>query len=294
MAKSKDEPLTVLIISGVQPRVRAMAKSKDEPLTVLIISGSTGHTVQQVVNAALAQFDSPNVRIVKKTRIRSSRAAAEVVRQADGERTVICHSLVTPKVRDAALEEAKRRMIPTVDVLGRVLAILGDHLGVTPHGRPGLSYARQKSHFDLINAVSFTLDHDDGAGLHDLAQADVVLVGVSRASKSVTCFYLGYRGIRAANVPLIPGCDPPQQLLKMPVEKVIGLTVTPNRLQSVRQARRAALGQGPLDYYVDPAELSRELRYALGLMKKYGWRCIDVSYMAVEEVAKQVMGMIGK
>ncbi len=271
-----------------------MAEPSELPLLIVIISGATGRTARSVVNSALAQFDQPNVRIVDGTNVRSSAAASRLVRDIPHQHAVILHSLVSPKVRDTVLEEAQRRMIPTVDILGPVLAVLGDQLGLTPQGKPGLSYKLQKDYFDRVDAVSFTLDHDDGAGLNTLHNADVVIVGVSRASKSVTCFYLGYRGIRAANIPLISGIEPPEQLLKLPKDKVIGLTVTPNRLQNIRQARQHRLGTRAVDYYVHERNISEELRYALTLMRQHSWRCLDVSYMAVEEVAMQVLQMIGK
>jgi regulator of PEP synthase PpsR (kinase-PPPase family) len=271
-----------------------MGTPNDDPLLVVIISGATGRTAGHVVSSALAQFDRPNVRIVKKCNVRTSNAVRKIVGELKGDRAIICHSLVSPQVRDTVLEEAQSRMIPTVDVLGGVLAVLGDNLGVAPRGKPGLAYQLQREYFDRIDAVSFTLEHDDGAGITTLAQADVVLVGVSRVSKSVTCFYLGYRGIRAANVPIIPGIPPPDQLLEMPRDKVVGLTATPNRLESVREARRDRLGDNAADYYVERKKIGDELRHALMLMKKHHWRCIDVSYMAVEEVAVQVLQMIGK
>ena len=271
-----------------------MSEADGEPLLIVILSGATGRTVLEVVNSALAQFDHPNVRIVKQTGVRTSAAAARIVSEITSRHAVIFHSLVSPKVRERVIQEARKRMIPTVDILGPVLAVLSDQLGLAPQGKPGLSYKLQKHYIDRIDAVSFTLEHDDGAGLATLHDADVVLVGVSRASKSVTCFYLGYRGIRAANVPLISRLDPPDQLLKMPPEKVIGLTISPNRLQSVREARRHRLGAGATEYYVQPNEIGEELRDALMLMRKYSWRSMDVSYMAVEEVAMQVLQMIGK
>jgi regulator of PEP synthase PpsR (kinase-PPPase family) len=264
-----------------------------EPLLIVIISGATGRTAQEVVNSALAQFRDADVRVVRETDIRSSAAASRVVRNLSSEHAVILHSLVSPKVRDTVLREAKRRMIPTVDVLGPVIAVLADQLGRAPLGKPGLSYERQKDYIDRIDAVSFTLDHDDGARLATLHEADVVLVGVSRASKSVTCFYLAYRGIRAANVPLIKDHAAPEELVKLPKEKVIGLTITPARLQSVREARRYRLGGDALDYYVHHDEINEELRHAQRLMGRYGWRSIDVSYMGVEEVAVQVLQMVG-
>jgi regulator of PEP synthase PpsR (kinase-PPPase family) len=247
-----------------------------------------------VVNAALAQFDQPNVRLIRKNGVRSVTAARKIVRELAGIRAVVCHSLVSPAVRDAVREEARRRMISTVDILGPVLAVLSDHLGIAPHRKPGRAYRLQKEYFDRIDAVSFTLEHDDGAGLATLSDADVVLVGVSRVSKSVTCFYLAYHGVRAANVPLIPGLPPPAQLLALPREKVIGLTVTPHRLHSVREVRRRRFGTGVADGYVDQREISAELRHALRLMKRHSWPTIDVSYMAVEEVAVQVLQLIGK
>jgi [pyruvate, water dikinase]-phosphate phosphotransferase / [pyruvate, water dikinase] kinase len=272
-----------------------MTRSHDEPLLVVLLSGATGRTATQVVNAALAQFDHPLVRVIKQHNVRTATAARKIVRDVGGRRAVICHSLVSPVVRDAVAAEAKRQLIPTVDILGGVLAVLSDQLGAAPRGKPGLLYKLHKEQFDRIDAVGFTLSHDDGAGLATLADADVVLVGVSRASKSVTCFYLAYRGVCAANVPLIRGIDAPAELLAMPRDKVIGLTIAPGRLRNVREARRAKLGHAAAtDYYVGHAEIDAELKYALKLMRKHGWRCIDVSYMAVEEVAAQVLQYIGQ
>ena len=271
-----------------------MVKSKRQELAIVIISGATGRTATQLIESALAQFDDPNVRLVQKTNVRSAKSATKIVRKWADQRAVICHTLVTPEVRDAVIEEARRQDIPTVDILGRVVAMLSDHLGTQPHREPGLSYKHQKDYFDRIDAISYTLDHDDGARVNGLSAADVVLVGVSRVSKSVTCFYIGYRGIRAANVPLIPGLEVPQQLLELPKESVIGLTVNPNRLQAVREVRRQAMGNVALGTYVDRREIRRELHFAESLMVKHGWRQIDVSYMGIEEVAGRVLKMIGQ
>ncbi len=280
--------------SSSSEKVTGMPKPTNKPLLVVLISGATGRTAKQVINAALAQFDRPDVRLIERNTVQTAAAARQIVQELDSQYAVICHSLVSPAVRDALVEEAKRRLIPVVDILGGVLAVLGDQLGVAPHGKPGLSYKLHKEYFDRIDAVSYTLGHDDGAGLSTLGQADVVLVGVSRVSKSVTCFYLAYRGVRAANVPLIAGLSPPEELLAVPRHKVIGLTLTPQRLQSVREARRHRLGDNQIDYYVGPREIGAELRYALRLMRQHRWHCLDVSYMAVEEVAMQVLQRIGK
>jgi regulator of PEP synthase PpsR (kinase-PPPase family) len=262
--------------------------------TIVLLSGSTGRTCAEVFRAGLAQFDSPDVKIVHKTNVRSVAEATDAVVQAAESKAVILHSIVDPEVREAFLEQSKALNVPSVDVLGPVLTLLEDHLGQSPHGQPGLSYQHRREHFDRIDAVSYTLTHDDGCRIQGLPEADVVIVGVSRASKSVTCFYLAYRGVRAANVPLIPDCEPPQELLTIDPRKVIGLTMNANRLARVREVRIGMMGRGPFQQYGDTREIERELNFANALMARHGWRKIDVSYMSVEEVAKEVMSMLEK
>jgi regulator of PEP synthase PpsR (kinase-PPPase family) len=246
-----------------------------------------------VLRAALAQFDSPNVEVILRTQTRTVAAVAEYVREAAHVGAVVCHSVVEPRAREVLLRELRMHNVPAVDVLGPVVTLLEDHLGQSPRRQAGLSYQLQQEHFDRIDAVDFTLEHDDGCGSRDLQHADVVIVGVSRVSKSVTCFYLSYEGVRAANVPLLPNQDPLPGLLEIDRKKVIGLTMNANRLQSVRQARIETMGRGPFDEYADRRAILDELRWANDIMGKYGWRSIDVSYKSVEEVAKEVLGIIG-
>jgi regulator of PEP synthase PpsR (kinase-PPPase family) len=272
----------------MSPKKRLQSKA----LTIVILSGSTGRTCDEVIQAALAQFDEPDVNIVRETKVRTIRAAVRAVKYAAEHNAVICHSIVAPKIRQAVVQETERLGVPTIDILGPVLTVMEDHLGQAPRLRPGLSYQLRKQNFDRVDAVNFTLAHDDGCGLADLAKADVVLVGVSRCSKSVTCFYLAYRGIRAANVPLIPGCEPPAELLSLPSKKVVGLTMNANRLRSLREARIQTMGKANFDKYGNLQEINEELKYATALMAKHSWRRIDVSYMSVEEVAKDIVAMI--
>jgi hypothetical protein len=140
-----------------------------------------------------------------------------------------------------------------------------------------------------MTAYDYTLLHDDGQRPHELSRADVVLVGVSRASKSSTCFFLAFQGVRAANVPLVPGVPPPPQLLKLPANRVIGLRVNLDRLTAVREARAQDLGLRGGEAYLDRHAVSREVIAANRLMDKQGWHSVDVSYLAIEEIAKEVM-----
>ena len=268
-------------------------RKKGKALTIVVLSGSTGRTCDEVIQAALAQFDDPNVSIVRETKVGTIRAAKRAIKYAAEHNAVICHTIIAPKIRQAVIRETERLGVPTIDILGPVLTVMEDHLEQVPRLRAGLSYQLKKEHFDRRDAIDFTLVHDDGCGLADLAKADVVIVGVSRSSKSVTCFYLAYRGIRAANVPLIPGCEPPSELLSLPSEKVVGLTMNANRLRSLREARIQTMGKANFDKYGDLRAINEELKYANSVFGKHSWRRIDVSYTSVEEVAKEIVAMIG-
>ena len=153
-------------------RTGAMPKPTDKPLMVVIISGATGRTAGAGRQCGAGPVRSPE-RAGRSSshNVRTVTAARKIVRELASDHTVICHSLVSPAVRDAVVDEASRRMIPAVDILGRVLAVLSDHLGVAPQRKPGLSYKLQKEYFDRIDAVSFTLEHDDGAGLSTLVRS---------------------------------------------------------------------------------------------------------------------------
>ena len=262
---------------------------RSKPLSIVILSGGTGRTGEQVVQSALAQFDNPNVKIVLKPRVQTPKAALKVIDAAQAKRAILCHTLVDPEVRETVSRECQLRDIHAVDLLGPTLSLFDDHLDGTPRNQPGLSYELNQEQFERIDAVDFTLAHDEGARVKDLNRSDVVLVGVSRVSKSVTCFYLAYRGIRAANIPLVPSFDPSDELLQLNSNNVIGLTMNPHRLQHIREARRGAIRAANLPNYTNLRSIAKELRDAQSLMKQHNWRTIDVSYMAVEEVASEVI-----
>jgi regulator of PEP synthase PpsR (kinase-PPPase family) len=268
------------------------AVDRDPPLTIMVLSGGTGRTGQQVLRSALAQFRDPQIQTILKPGIRSVQAALKAVELARDKNAIVCHTFVEPKIREAVVRECDRHHVPAVDMLGPTLAVLDDHLDASQQQRPGLSYALNKEQFDRMDAVDFTLAHDDGARVKDLDQADVVLVGISRVSKSVTCFYLASRGIRAANIPLLPGVEPPEELLRITSHRVIGLTMNTQRLQQIRAARRGAIRAARLVDYTDHREIAREIAYAQALMKEHAWRKIDVSYKAVEEVAVEIIDAI--
>ena len=270
-----------------------MLKSKTERHPqVVILSGGTGRTAKQLLQAALAQFPNNEVDVIHHTGVRSAKKAIEIVNRASAQGAMICHSLVAPKVRQAVDAETRRLGVPCIDALGPALALLGDHLQSVPRGRAGLLYELHHEQLDQMDAVDFTLAHDDGKRMSELKQADVVLIGASRTSKSVTCFYLASRGIRAANVPLIPNHPPPTALTRLSAKRVIGLTMNAAHLESIRQTRLDRISNRPVAHYANLRDIQAELREIRELMCRNGWECIDVSYKATEEVADQIIEML--
>ncbi len=261
---------------------------------VYLVSDGTCRTCEQLVRAVLVQFEHADVQLLRKPNIRRADAVARVIREAADAGAIVFYTLVTDEARDAMRTAAQQQMVPVVDLLGPALVGLYDLFNATPAAKPGILYKSNKAHYDRIDSVEYTLHHDDGRREHELGDADVVLVGVSRAGKSTTCFYLAYSGIRAANVPLFADREPPDDLRRLDPRRVIGLTANPHRLRSVREARLrdwAAPGQNE---YADKRNIARELRAANEQMARHGWRSIDTSYKAIEEIAREVRQLLAE
>lgn len=251
-------------------------------------------TARRVLDAALAQFSNCRPAVEYQSRVRSTRTAVEVIRDAAARHALVCHSIVDPVVRRSLDEEALKLGVPCIDVLGPALSLLADHFKTEPRGHAGLLYELHREQLDRIDAVDFTLAHDDGSRMHELGLADIVLVGASRTSKSVTCFFLAARGIRAANVPLIPPQPIPQALSRLSPKRVIGLTMSAAHLESIRQTRLDRITHRPVASYADLRDIRSELRSIRELMSRMQWHCIDVSYKATEEVADQIIELMPK
>lgn len=253
-----------------------------------MVSDATGDTATSVVRAAMAQFQvESQLRTV--ARVRSSEEARRVAVEAERAGAVVVFTLVDRRVAQSLLEEASKRGVPTVDLLGPLIAQVADHLQAQPRAQPGLLYGFSDDYYRRIEAVEFAVRHDDGANLRTLFAADVVLTGVSRTSKTPLSMYLAQRGYRTGNVPLVRGVDPPRELLELDPRKVFGLNVDPDVLLTVRESRIRALGASPYSSYVDPDAVLEEIRTARRLFRRSGWRVVDISRRAVEENASRIL-----
>jgi len=261
---------------------------------IFVVSDGRGETCERLVKAALVQFEGQRYELVRHAEVRTKKKVRAIAEAAAKAEAVVFHTLVAAETRREMRRACRELLVPKLDLMGPSISALHDLFGAEPGETPGLLYEAEREQLDRYAAIDYTLRHDDGQRPHELSRADVVLVGVSRASKSATCFYLAYEGVRAANVPLVPGIPPPQQLLRLSQRKVIGLRVNVSRLLNIREHRVAAMNMGPLDNYLDKREVAREVNTANRLMEEHGWHGIDVSYLAIEEIAKEVLKLLGR
>jgi len=262
--------------------------------TVYIVSDGRGHTARQVAKAAAVQFEGERHSIRCRPHVSEVVQVERIVREAARAKSIILYTLVSEDVRKAMRRYSGERHVPSVDLLGPVFTAMDGLFHRKRGAIPDLLYARDREQFDRMEAIDYTLKHDDGQRPQELSAADVVLVGVSRVSKSTTCFYLAYEGIRAANVPLVEGVAPPEQLLALPTHKVIGLRVQLQRLLTVRERRAANIGLRIANPYLDRRDVGREIAFANRIMEERGWRSVDASYLAVEEIAREAMRLVSE
>jgi [pyruvate, water dikinase]-phosphate phosphotransferase / [pyruvate, water dikinase] kinase len=263
-----------------------------EDYRIFVLSDGTGQTGKRVLESALLQFDQP-VMIIRIPRVRSVEQVNELVADAARGHSMIVYTLVSVELRQAVHIAAMERGVIVVDLLGGLLAKLQDFLHLTPWGRPGLLYQTDAGYYQRVDAMEFTVQHDDGQKVDDLSDADLVLVGPSRTSKTPVSFYLAYRGWKVANVPIVLGLEPPETLRGLDPRKVVGLTIDPQRLALIRQERLRNMGaQDSSGSYADLKHIQQEVRYSLHLCKTYRWPVVNVTGKAIEETANEAINLV--
>lgn len=259
---------------------------------VHLISDSTGETLNAMIKAVCARFDnvSPIEHIYPL--VRSPRQLERILKEIEDAPGVVIHTVVDRELR-VELESACRSLeTPCLAALDPLTAAFGRYLGAQLTTRVGAQHALDAEYFERIEALNYAIGHDDGAGFKDLESADVVLVGVSRTSKTPTSIYLAHRGVRAANVPLAPGVAPPESLFRVKKPLVVGLLVSPERLLSVRRNRLLSLNENRGTNYVDAEAVREEIIAARRMFERNEWPVIDVTRRSVEETAAAVINLL--
>jgi len=259
-----------------------------------LVSDATGETLDSVVKATLAQFSDAEPIKHFWPMIRTSRQMERVVEDISEHPGLIMYTMVNKELRNVLERAAKRLDIPTISVLDPVIQALTIYLGEQARGQPGRQHKMDEAYFNRIEAMQFTLAHDDGQLIHDAETADIVLVGVSRTSKTPTSMYLANRGFKTLNYPLVPEIPIPDNLQGLSHPLVVGLTTAPSRLAQIRKNRLLAL-QGDFNQnYVDPERIQQELNTARRLFTDQGWPVIDVTRRSIEETAAAIINLYNK
>ncbi|AQS59888.1 phosphoenolpyruvate synthase regulatory protein [Desulforamulus ferrireducens] len=267
----------------------AMIAPKDDNPVVYIVSDSIGETAELVAKAAVSQFNGGNVQIRRVPYVNDPQEIVDVVEEAQGQNCIIAFTLVLPELREVLVREADRHHIPTVDIMGPFLDSLTLITSGPPKLEPGLVRKLDEEYFRRVEAIEFAVKYDDGKDPRGILRADLVLLGVSRTSKTPLSMYLANKRIKAANVPLVPEVAPPQEIFNLPPNKVIGLTIKPQQLNIIRTERLKTLGLTSHADYASHERILKELEYAEGIMKRIGCPIIDVTNKAVEETASKVL-----
>jgi regulator of PEP synthase PpsR (kinase-PPPase family) len=254
-----------------------------------LVSDATGETMNSVARACLAQFEGVEPVEHVWTLIRTRGQLDKVIAGLEREPGPVLYTIVNEQLREV-LEAACRQLgVPSIPLLDPVMRMLASYFGLESRGQPGRQHELDQEYFDRIDAMNFTLAHDDGQSAGNLNEADVILLGVSRTSKTPTCIYLANRGIKAANVPVVPGCPLPAELEAARRPLIVGLTKDPARLVQVRRARLRMISQQEETDYVNLSTVREEVAVARRLFTQRGWPVIDVTRRSIEEIAATIM-----
>jgi [pyruvate, water dikinase]-phosphate phosphotransferase / [pyruvate, water dikinase] kinase len=262
----------------------------DDPVELHVISDSTGETAAKLATAVEDQFPDLRFDVIRHPRIASAEDVQLAAERARGRRAVAMYTLVDPTYREQMRSLCKRYKIHYCDLLGHPIDAVVRVSGLPARMEPGPRQVLDSAYFKRIAAIEFAVRFDDGVAAYGLHDADIVLVGVSRSSKTPLSIYLGYLGYKTANVPIVRGIEPPPELFEIDATKIVGLTIDPETLQEVRTERARAM-RGPKKYAA-LVEIYEELEYAEGIHRRLGCPVIEVSNVAIEETAHRIIRLV--
>lgn len=256
-----------------------------------LVSDATGETLETMAKAVLVQFEESHITKHFWPMIRTAKQMQRIMQDISELPGLVMYTLVNEKIREALLLECNRLDLPTISILDPVIDALAKFLGQKSRGLPGQQYVLNSEYFDRIEALQFTMAHDDGQMPTDLLSAEIILVGVSRTSKTPTSIYIANRGIRTANIPFVMGCSMPDELDHLDAAIVVGLTASPERLVQIRTNRLRSINERPDTDYVDLERIKDEVTACRRYCSDRGWPVIDVTRRSIEETAAAIMNL---
>ncbi|WP_053367172.1 pyruvate, water dikinase regulatory protein [Bacillus sp. FJAT-27245] len=263
----------------------------DQPI-IYVVSDSVGETAELVTKAAITQFNGNDIKLKRFPYVEDTDHIDEVISLAAFDKGMIAFTLVKPQMRAYMKEKADEAGIYAVDLIGPLMDQIQLLSGKTPLFEPGLVRKLDEDYFKKVEAIEFAVKYDDGRDPRGLMKADIILIGVSRTSKTPLSQYLAHKRLKVANIPLVPEVDPPEELYRVPAEKCIGLKISPEKLNSIRRERLKTLGLNDSASYANIARIKEELDFFDKVIEKIGCPVIDVTNKAVEETANVILSKV--
>ena len=255
-------------------------------------SDSLGETAERVARAAASQYDKQEFNIIRVPYIRSEQQIEELVCKAEANKAMICYTIISPSLCRKLRELTKTANVTVVDIIGPMLAGVGTLTDTEPTLKAGMIHQLDEEYFKRVEAIEFAVKYDDGKNPMGFLKADIVIVGVSRTSKTPLSMYLAHKRIKAANLPLVPEVSLPPELFQIPARKIVGLIIDPFKLNFIRSERLRSMGLDANASYANIERINEELEYARGVMRRLHCPIIDVSSKAIEETANLVMEIV--
>lgn len=268
-----------------------MAKNSEH--RIIIVSDGTGETAAQMTKAAMVQFSDRDIYFTRYKNVRNEIQIQAILDDAAINKDLIVYTIVSPLLRAFLVSKAREKSIPCVDLLGPLLVGLANYFGYEPKSVAGLLHDVNESYFKRIEAMEYTIAHDDGRDFTGLEQADIVILGISRTSKTPLSMYLSHQGWKVANIPLIQGFDVPKEVYDIDQKRVIGLTIDAQDLATIRRARLERLGHDKGGEYADPDKVNQEIEYANEIFRRNRrWPVFNVTGKALEETASEIIKLM--
>jgi [pyruvate, water dikinase]-phosphate phosphotransferase / [pyruvate, water dikinase] kinase len=272
---------------------RTMLNDEPKRLTMYVVSDGGGATAEAVMDAVTVQFPGVKFDIERHPGVRTRQQVLTVARHAASTGGIIVHTVVMTEIRRLLVRECRQRLIDHVDLIGPLLGQVSQKVGMRPLLQPGVSRALSDDYFQRIEAIQYTVRHDDGQSLDTLDEADIVLLGVSRSSKTPLSIYLSMRGWKVGNIPIVLGVPTPEALERIDQRKIVGLSIDKDELVEIRKHRIESLGQTDGGEYSDPETVAAELAYARRIFRRgFPWPTVDITGKSIEESAKEVISWI--
>lgn len=262
--------------------------------TLYVVSDSVGETAELVVKAAISQFNGAAAHTVVRRipYVEDKSTIQEVINYASADHSIICFTLVVPELRHYLIEEAEKKGVPYHDIMGPLIDQMEASYGKKAKYEPGRVRKLDEDYFKKVEAIEFAVKYDDGRDPRGILKADIILVGVSRTSKTPLSQYLAHKRFKVANVPIVPEVEPPEELFMVPPEKCIGLKISPEKLNNIRRERLKSLGLNDKAIYANIERIKDELTYFEKIISRIGCHVIDVSNKAVEETANNIQTLM--